>query len=204
MKKCSILLALVLFAMSPLFSQAFPHIPYYTPTDTPPFFMVESSAGYALGVNLDNAAFFGLRLIYPFERFGFIIEGGGMFSQGESAFHFFLGPMVYIVNAPQWRVLLSLGLDIVGRETTILGVGSTLSFHRRLGNLLYAGVNLGIVYAFNHIYEVRTGYRTSRVIEDDGAGNPVFAYRTIPVYENRSHFGNRFHFRPSLLIGMQF
>ena len=204
MKKCSILLALVLFAMSPLFSQAFPHIPYYTPTDTPPFFMVESSAGYALGVNLDNAAFFGVRLIYPFERFGLIVEAGRMFPQNSSAFHFFLGPMMYFVNDPQLRVLLSLGLDIMGGETTVLGIGSTLSIHRRLGNFLYAGINLGIVYAFNHIYEVRTGYRTNRVIEADSAGNPVFAYRTVPVYENKNHFGNRFHFRPSLLIGMQF
>jgi len=114
--------------------------------------------------------------------------------------------MMYLVNDPQFRVLLTLGFDIMGNETTFFGIGSTLSVHRRLGDFLYVGVNLGIVYAFNHIHEARTGYRTDRVVVEypSGSGNAVFVDRTIPIYENRNHFGNRFHFRPSLLIGLQF
>ena len=195
MKKFVVVIALIAIA-NPLFSKI----------NESPAFMIESGAGYAVGINLDNAAFFGIRLIYPFERFGFVVETNGMLVQGNLFSHIFIGPMMYFVNSPQWRILLNLGLDVKGRGTTILGIGSTISAHRKLGRALYAGFNLGVVYAFSHIHEVQAGYRTDRVLVEypPNSGNAIFIDRVIPIYETRNHFGNRLQFRPSLSIGLQF
>jgi len=209
MKKCTILLALTFAVIYPSFSQAFAPIVPSTPRDTSPIFMIETSGGYAIGVDLDSAAFFGARLVFPFRRFGLAIEAGSMFLHDNSYGHVFFGPLIYVVNNSQWRVPISLGFDmIVKGDGNRLGIGGSVSVHRMLTSRFYAGANLGISYAFSHRYsrEVFRGYRTGNILVDDGTGNAVFVEVTAPVYEteNRNVFGNRFHFRPSLLIGMQF
>jgi len=83
MKKLLLSLAIVfLTATTPLFSQF---------RETPAF-MVESSAGYAVGVNIDNAALFGARLLYPFERFGLVVEAGGLIAPDNPFFISLLAP----------------------------------------------------------------------------------------------------------------
>jgi len=186
------------------------------PGDTPGF-MAETSGGYAIGVDLDHAGVFGARLLYPlfFGRLGLALEVGGLFGQDNSLFHASFGPMMFIDITPQWSVVLNLGLDYMGSGTTsFIGVGGGVSVNRRLGSRLYVGANLGIAYAFLHRYNysnrVFVGYETNRVMIENPAvpGTVIVVPVDVPVYaninEDRRVFGNRFHFRPSLLIGVKF
>ena len=165
-----------------------------------PDLLFEVNAGYAFGVNMDNAVHFDTRLWYPYERFGLTVGIGGLFSQGYSAFHFFVGPMMYIINNKTWRVPLALGFDIISNDTSYLGSGVVLSAHRRLTDCIYVGFNLEFTYAFNHRYAELTGYRTTEIKFDDGTTKT----QTTPIVENKNHYGNNFYFKPSVLFGLQF
>ena len=176
----------------------------FSQDNDPPAFMVESDVGYAVGINLNNAVFFDVKLIYPYKRFGFVVEAGGLFFPGNKIFHVFLGPLIFFMNSTKWRMPLVIGMDYISGETAYFGIGSIFSAHRRLTKYLYAGLNLEITYAFINSSEELTGYKTEKVVVDDGTGNAVFAEKTVPIYETKQHYGNNLYFKPSALIGLQF
>jgi hypothetical protein len=165
-----------------------------------PSFLAELSTGYAVGIGLDNAFNFDIKFMYPYKRFGFAIEAGGLFTSSGPAFHTLLGPMILIVNTPKWRVPLIFGGDMILRDTTYFGVGGILSVHRRLSNIIYFGASFEVTYAFANLYDELTGYKTNVTKFDDGTSKT----QTVPVFENKSHFENNFYLKPSLLMGLQF
>ena len=169
-----------------------------------PTFMVECDTGFAAGINLKSAMLLDVKLVYPYKRFGFVIETGGLVSPDYSVFHLFLGPVFFVVDNLKWRIPLAIGMDLMNGKTAYFGVGSIVAVHRRLTNYLYVGLSVGIIYAFDNLYKELTGYRTEKVVVDDGTGNAVFVEKTVPIYENKHHYGNNFYFKPSLVIGLQF
>jgi hypothetical protein len=187
--KRAIIISFLLFITCSVFSY----------TDELPAFMIETDTGYATGINLDNAVHVDIKLLYPYTRFGFVIEAGGLFSAEHSIFHSFLGPMVFIVNNANWRIPLALGVDILMADTAYFGVGSILSVHRRLSNYIYTGLNFEFIYAFDNIYRELTGYETTVIRFDDGTTKT----QTVPKFESKNHIGNNFYFKPSILIGLQ-
>jgi len=170
----------------------------FSQSDELPAFMIEINAGYAIGINLNNTIPVNVKLIYSYERFGFVAEAGGLFSD-SSFFHLFLGPMIYVINIPKWRIPIALGFDIFHGESLYYGIGSIFSAHYRLTNNLYVGLNIGITYAFNNVYEEFVEYRTITTIY-----NETTLTQTVPVYESKNHFGSSIYIKPSLSIGMQF
>ena len=166
--------------------------------------MSKANAGYAIGINLDNATQIDLKIMYPYQRFGFALEAGTILTPNKASTHVFLGPMIFFINNENWRVPLALGFDLIHGKTLYYGVGGFLSVHRRLVNHFYAGLNLGITYAFNNVYDELTGYQNKKEIVDDGTGNAVFVDRTVPIFERKNHYGSYIYFRPSFLIGLQF
>jgi len=193
MKKVVFLLCLILIT----------HIAF-SQTSELPFIMIEAETGYAVGISLDNAAFFDARFFTAFNRFGFVLQAGMFFNKETLNYHIFLGPVFYILNTSKWRLPLAVGLDVFGDKASYLGIGGLISLQYAFTKRFYAGLNLGITYAFNYIYEEVTGYRTDRIIVDDGSGNAVFTDRTVPIYENKNHYGSYFYFKPSLAVGLQF
>ena len=169
-----------------------------------PTFMFETNVGYAVGVNLDNALCFDVRITYPYEKFGFVLEAGSIFTPNKNSFHVFIGPMMFLLDNEKWRIPLSLGFDFFQGETSYYGIGSIISGNFKFTKNLYAGLNLGIAFAFNNIYTEITGYKTSKEVVDDGTGNAVFVERTTPILENKDHWGIYIYFKPSALIGLQF
>lgn len=169
-------------------------------SDDLPAFMVELNAGYSLGINLNNATQADIRLYYSFEKFGFTIEAGGLFSTDYSAFHLFLAPIYYFINNDKWRLPLAVGLDFINDKTYFIGIGSFIAIHYRLTKYIYTGFNLGVTYAFNNIYEELTGYKKTITNFDDGTSKT----QTTPIYEIKDHYVNNFYFKPSLIIGLQF
>jgi hypothetical protein len=169
-------------------------------------FMIEFSIGYAVGVNLDNATFFDVKLLYPFGRFGYAVELGGILSTDERLAHAFLGPMVLIVDTQKLKVPFIVGVDllgIIGGKTTWLGIGGIVAAHYSLNKTTYLGINFEATYAMNNRYEEIVGYQTNRETVDDGTGNAVFVNRIIPITEMKSHYGNNWYIKPSILIGYQ-
>ena len=191
MKKLIFTLSIVLTISSYAFS-----------LDTP-VFMAEANTGYAIGVNAASSMQFDIRLIYPLNKFGFIAEAGSTISDINST-HLFIGPAFFFINNAQWNMPLALGFEYYHGETLFYGIGASLSVRRNLTNNFYAGLNLGITYAFNNVYDELTGYRTSREVVDDGTSNAVFINRTVPIFEKKDHYGSYLYFKPSLLIGLQY
>ena len=167
-------------------------------------FMIETNVGYAIGINLDNAVLVDAKIMYPVERFGVALEAGSIFTPDEASFRFFIGPMLFLINNENWRVPIVLGFDLFHGETLYYGIGGFVSVHRRLTKHIYAGINLGITYAWNNVYDVLTGYETKKEVVDDGTGNAVFVDRQVPVFESKNHRGNYIYIRPSIAIGLQF
>jgi hypothetical protein len=165
-----------------------------------PAFMLELNTGYSVGINLDNAVQIDIKLIYSFERFGFAVEAGSLFSTDYSAFHLFLAPIYYFINADKWRLPLAVGLDFINDKTSYIGIGGVIAIHYRLAKYIYTGFNIGITYAFNNIYDELTGYKTTVTNFDDGTSKT----QTTPIYESKNHYGNNFYIKPSLVIGLQF
>lgn len=175
-----------------------------------PVFMVEFNTGYAAGINLDNAIHLDAKITYPFQKFGFVLEAGSLFTPDKPSFHFFLGPMYFFINDKNWRVPLAIGFDLVNGETLYLGLGSIISVHRRLTKHIYTGLNLRITYAFNNEYEEVTGYKDAAIGVDKNGdkiypigsdGTPVLL---SPIRERKSHWGSYVYVKPSILIGLQF
>jgi hypothetical protein len=169
-------------------------------------FMVEATTGYALGINVDSAMQLSIKIMYPFERFGVALEAGTILTPDKASFHVFLGPMMFFINNENWRIPLAIGFDLFDGETLYYGIGGFISIHRKLTNHFYAGVNLGITYAFNNVYDELTGHRTERVVTEypAGSGNAVFMDREIPIFERKNHWGSYIYLKPSLLIGFQY
>ena len=139
-----------------------------------------------------------------FNKFGFVLQTALFFYEENINYHIFLGPTFYFFNNPKLRVPLAIGFDVFGNKASYLGIGSLISVQYSFIKSIYIGFNFGITYAFNHIYDELTRYRTEKIVVDDGTGNAVFKNRTVPVFESKSHYGNRFYFKPSLAIGLQF
>jgi hypothetical protein len=60
--------------------------------------MIETNAGYAIGVDLDSAIEINVRLICPLQRFGVILEGGILLTPEKNSDHIFIAPMMFIIN----------------------------------------------------------------------------------------------------------
>jgi len=162
-------------------------------------FMFEASPGYAVGINMESALFINGRIIYPIDRFGLVLEAGSLFTPEEASFNLFMGPMMFLFNNGTWRVPLALGLNIFNGETLYYGIGVIASVHYIFTRYFYIGLNIGITYAFNNVYDELTGYRTVTTVFNEGTFT-----QTLPVYESRDHWGNYIYFRPSLVIGLQY
>lgn len=191
MRKTATFVFLLLVSV-PMFSQPGDFL------DFMPDYMHEAGAGYASGMEPENAVFSDAGLRYPFGRLGLVVQAGGLFNQDSAMFHLYLGPMLCIVSNPEWRLLLDLGLDLMAGRSYWVGFGTSVSAHRSLSENLYVGVNLGVVYAFNHMYREETGQYTYEFDSNTGGSNEV------PVTENRNHSVNRFLFKPSIVLGLQF
>jgi hypothetical protein len=169
-----------------------------------PTFMIEVGNGYNVGVNLENAYQLDARLYYPIFRFGVVLEAGGII-QENSLFHFFIAPMYLIINTSKWRVPVAVGFDLMGGKNNIYyGIGAMAAVHYSFTKNFYAGLNLGVSYAFDNRYEEITGYKTEKITVDDGTGNAIFVDRTVPILETKSHFDSYIYFKPSVVIGLQF
>ena len=192
MKKAAIVFLLLFFCIS------------LTWGDNIPAFMIEFNTGYSVGINMDNTFQFDVKLYYPLSypsgRFGFVILAGGLLTPDESYKHIYMGPILFFNLIPKWRVPLSIGFDIMGGDTTYLGIGSTVGVHHSLTKNIYTGLNLGVTFAMNNKYSVLTGHRQNVTTFDDG----TTLTQTVPIFENRSHYGNRWLFMPSLIIGFQY
>jgi hypothetical protein len=163
--------------------------------------MFEINSGYAIGFNLDNAIPIEAKITYSFTRIGFVLEAGSLIIPDQRTFHFFLGPSFYILkNSSRWRIPFALGFDQLSfKDNNYYGFGGIIALHYRIMNHLYAGFDIGFVYYFNNIYAELTGYRTIKTVFDDG----TIKTQTVPIIENKNHFGNYFYFKPKILIGLQ-
>ena len=169
--------------------------------------MAEVNAGYSIGINLDSAIEINIKAIYPlqtFQKFGLILEAGGLLTPDEFTFHLFAAPYYTIINNENWRVPIALGFELYHGKSLYYGIGGNISLHRRLTKNIYVGVNLGLTYAFDNIYNEFIGYDIKKEIIDDGTGNAMFADRPVPVYERKNHYGSYIYIKPSLTIGFQF
>jgi hypothetical protein len=81
-----------------------------------PAFMIETNAGYAIGVDLDSAMEINVRLIYAMQRFGFIGEVGSFLTPEKNSGHIFIAPMMFIINNEKWKVPLAVGFDLFHTE----------------------------------------------------------------------------------------
>jgi hypothetical protein len=173
-----------------------------------PGFLVEANTGYAFGINLDNVLSVDLKLLYPINSSGINTEIGILHANSveDLRLRFFIGPMFFFHNSSQWRSLITMGFHVSANIASIdksfyLGLGSSVSLHRQLTRNIYAGLNLGITYVFNIIYEEIIGYNTS-VITNTNTG--LTSEYTYPEKKYKNHFGNNFYIKPSLLIGFQY
>lgn len=175
----------------------------FSQSDELPVFMFEVNSGYAVGVDLENAVQIDAKIISRFRNVGFLLEAGTLRTPDEPSVHIFLGPLVFFINDEKWRIPLALGFDLFHGETLYYGIGGIVSAHRTLSNNIYTGINLGITYAFNNVYNELTGYSKRKELTDDGSGNAVYIERTVPVFEKKDHFGRYIYIRPSIIIGIQ-
>ena len=162
-------------------------------------FMVEPNIGYAIGINLESSLQIDVKLMYPFQKFGFAIEAGTILTQEKAHIHVFLGPMMFLYNNNNWRIPVSLGINLFNGKTLYFGFGGFVSAHYKLTKNIYTGFNLGISYAFNNVYDEFTGFRTETVKYNEGT-----LTRDVPVYERKDHYGSYIYIKPSLMIGFQF
>ncbi|MCL2181021.1 MAG: hypothetical protein FWB83_07825 [Treponema sp.] len=181
----------------------------FSQNDTQPVFIIEANAGYSIGINTDSAIQFDVKFIYPYHRFGIILEVGGFFIPDNITFHCFLGPMYKIIDNNKWRLPVALGLEFYQGKTLFYGIGGIISAHYLFSKHFYVGLNIGITYAFNNVYEEITGYRDAS-IGVDGSGNKVYPIGPggapilqTPIRERKDHYGNYFFIKPSFLIGVQ-
>ena len=176
----------------------------FSQEDNLPVIMAEFNTGYAVGINTDSGVELGVKLMYPFLKSGVLFELGGIFTPDKPTFHFFIGPMFFIYINDAWRVPVTFGFVLLNGKTLYYGVGGIVSVHRKLTKNIYAGLNIGITYAFNNVYDEITGYKTEKVIADDGTGNAIYIDREVPIIERLDHWGSYIYIRPSLSIGLQF
>jgi hypothetical protein len=59
-------------------------------------FMVEADVGYTIGINLESAMQIDVKLIYPYKRFGLVLEAGSMILSEKKAIHFFIAPLSFL------------------------------------------------------------------------------------------------------------
>jgi hypothetical protein len=164
-----------------------------------PAFMFEANTGYAVGVNLDSAMNIDAKLMYSFQKFGLILEGGSLLTPEKASLHLYIAPTIFLINNEKWRVPIALGFDLIDGKTQYYGIGGILSAHRSLAKNIYAGVNLGLTYAFDNRYDEYIGDETKTVRYNEGT-----LTQTVPVYQSKSHYGSYIYIKPSLSIGIQF
>lgn len=164
-----------------------------------PAFMVEANTGYAIGINLNSAMQVDLKLTYLFNRFGFIVEAGSILTPDKASVHIFLGPMMVFMINEKWRVPVAFGFDMFYGNTFYYGIGAIASAHYILTKTMYAGLNLGITYAFNNIYDEFIGYRTITNVYNEGTFT-----QTVPVYETKDHYGSYVYLKLSAVFGFQY
>ena len=170
-----------------------------------PNFIIEVSNAYAVGINLNNAYQLNARLYYPFGRFGLVLEAGNIFIQDNNLFNFFIAPVFFIIDTEKWRMPVAVGFDLMrGQNNFYYGIGGMVAAHYSFAKNFYVGVDLGITYAFDNKYDELTGHRTEAYTYVDNNGQPQLGTRDVPIFENKSHFGNYIYFKPSITIGFQF
>jgi len=169
-----------------------------------PAFMVELDAGYAFGINVNSAVNFEVKLLYTYQRFGFVVEAGALISD-NTVFHLFLGPAFFFINNEKWRVPVAVGFDLSGGKTLFYGMGGLVAVHYSITKNIYTGINLGVTYAFDNRYDELTGYRKGTYFyTDPDTGFVKEGTTDIPVFETKSHFGSYVSITPSIVIGFQF
>jgi len=105
-----------------------------------PAFMIEANAGYSIGINLNNATQIDMRLYYPFENFGLLLEGGIIIAEDNNYAHALLAPMYMIVNTSKWRVPVAVGIDLImGKKNLIYGIGAITAVHYAFAESFYVG-----------------------------------------------------------------
>jgi len=165
-----------------------------------PAFLIELNTGYAIGINMPSSVPIEIKMVYPYNRFGFTIETGILLAD-NIGFHLFLGPTIFILNNPKIRIPVSLGFDIaiLDKNKFYYGIGGIISFNYSLNKNIYCGFNLEINYNFNNPYNEIVGYKDAAIGMDengnkiypiDREGNPVLY---MPILENRDHFGNNIY-----------
>jgi len=165
-----------------------------------PSFLIEANAGYALGINIDSAIQIGLKLTYPIEKFGFSVEAEIMLNSEKISFQSSLvGFVVFFYIKEKWRIPVTIGFEINNGNTFYYGIGGVISAHYMLTKSFFVGLNIGITYFINNVYDELTGYKTNTIIYNEG----IFT-QTVPVFEKKNHWGSYIQIRPSILVGLQF
>jgi hypothetical protein len=195
----------------------FHHSTFGLENETPSFLM-EVNTGFAAGIEMPGFVPAAIKFVYPYARFGFTMEAGGLFSNEKRAFNLFLGPAFFVVNNPKIRMPVSLGFNLLlgeGKKGTYYGIGGIFSVNYSLTRNIYAGINIGIDYNFDNPYEevVRINRKDAAIGIDpttgnkiypvDKDGNPVYETNT-PVKENRNHIGNYVYIKPTIAVGVQY
>jgi hypothetical protein len=176
-----------------------------------PSVLFEINTGYSLGIDLPGAVPLEAKLVYPFNWFGFTIEGGALFFD-DIGYHLLLGPTFFVINNVKMRLPITLGFNITGtnKNNSYYGIGGIASFNYVITKNMYFGINLEINYNFNNPYEEIAGYRDAAIGVDEegnkiyplGPGNQPIKF--MPMMETKDHFGNYIHIKPTIGIGMQF
>jgi hypothetical protein len=177
-----------------------------------PSLLLEINTGYAFGIELPNSIPIELKLVYPFRRFGCTLEAGTLLSGDARAIHIFIGPTFFVINNPQIRMPISLGLDVLANynKSSYFGIGGIVSFHYSITKNIFIGTNVEISYDFNHSYEETVGYSDAAIgVDENGnkiyplgpGGNPIYY---TPIRENKNHIENNFYIKPTIGVGIQF
>ena len=181
-----------------------------------PSVLIELNTGYAFGINMDSSLPIELKMVYPYTRFGITIEGGALLhSDNKAGVHFFVGPTLFIINNPKIRLPISVGFDLMVKNSTYFGLGGIVSFNYSLAKNLYLGINTEVNFYINHPYEEAVGIDTkdASIWTNPITGKKVYLTdkngKNIEVIyaerkEMKNHFGRYIHIKPTIAIGIQF
>jgi len=154
----------------------------FSQTGSLPVIMCELNSGYSIGINTDSGMQIDVKGMFLYDRFGVTLEAGSQLTPDKASFHLFLGPGIVVLNTGNWRMPVSIGMELFHGKTMHYGIGAIVSVHYVITDLLYAGLNLGLTYAFNNVTEQQKG----------------------PAVERTDNWGSYLYIRPSLVFGIQF
>jgi hypothetical protein len=202
LKKVITLLAVLLLLSGPVFS-----------AESAFAFLVETNSGYAFGKDMSDNVPINLKLSYIYSFLGFTLEAGTLRDENTPV-HFYLGPTLYLLNTPNFRVSFSTGFDYVTnfevpkkygeKPAGYTGIGGMLSFNYSLSKYVYVGLNLEANYYWVMHMKAYVGDAESLQNTTDSSGTPVIMLLKTPIYDDVNRKGKYFQIKPLLSVGIQY